>query len=341
MTDPQMTLSPEAMDRLMPMHVWLTKTGEVRRVGPTLQKLRPETPMVGRRFLDIFEVRRPRRANSHKALLGLEGTPVHLVFHDAPMTALKGMVVKLNGGQDVLINLSFGISVVDAVAEYGLTLGDFAVTDLTVEMLYLVEAKAAVMNELRSLNNRLQGAKIVAEEQAFTDTLTGLKNRRAMDFLMARLIEASQPFSVMHLDLDFFKVVNDSFGHAAGDHVLQHVAQVLIDETRSEDIVVRFGGDEFVLIFDGLVDAARLNAIALRIIEQLEVPIPFNGETCRISASIGTALSTQYDVPDVEQMLHDADMALYTSKRTGRARVTMAHGAGQVTEPPEDIAFVQ
>jgi len=322
-----MSLSPDAIARLMPMHVWLSPEGRIRRVGPTLQKLRPRMLLSGRNFLDVFELRRPRSARSLEGLMRAAETRLHLAFRHPPCTALKGLIIPLEGEAGALINLSFGISVVEAVAEYGLTVGDFAATDLTVEMLYLVEAKSAVMEESKKLNQRLQGAKIAAEEQAFTDTLTGLKNRRAMDHVLARLIGEGKPFGLMHLDLDFFKDVNDSYGHAAGDHVLQQVARVLVEETRANDTAVRVGGDEFVLIFDGVTDALRLNGVANRIIGRLEQPIPFNGTPCRISGSIGTTLSTRYDRPEAEQMLQDADMALYASKRAGRARVTQAGDA--------------
>ena len=206
-------------------------------------------------------------------------------------------------------------------------MGDFAVTDLAVEMLYLVEAKTAVTKELRKLNQRLQGAQIAAQEQAFTDTLTGLKNRRAMDHVLSRLIGDERPFGLMHLDLDFFKQVNDSLGHAAGDHVLQHVAQILVASARKTDTVVRFGGDEFVLIFDGLTNRDKLDAIAQRLIRKLEEPIPFSERVCRISGSIGITLSSFYAQPQIERMLHDADMALYRSKDRGRACISWADEA--------------
>jgi len=226
-----------------------------------------------------------------------------------------------NGG--MLLNLSFGIGVTEAVRDYGLTSADFAPTDLTVEMLYLVEVKSAVMDELRKLNSRLQGAKVAAEEQAFTDTLTGLKNRRAMDHVLARYIERGERFGLMHLDLDFFKDVNDTLGHAAGDHVLQHVANILVAETRVDDTVIRAGGDEFVIIFPRLTAPSRLNDIAKRIIGKLERPILFNENSCRISASVGTTVSEFYASADAERMLADADIALYASKHGGRARATI------------------
>ncbi len=226
-------------------------------------------------------------------------------------------------GDGLLLDMSFGISVVDAIGTYDLTIGDFAATDLAVEMLYLLEAKSAAMMESRKLNTRLQGAKIAAEEQAYTDTLTGLKNRRAMDHVLERFIEADEKFGLMQIDLDYFKAVNDTMGHAAGDHVLLEVAKILVDETRDEDLVARVGGDEFVLLFHRLTDIEKLNDIASRIIKRMEVPIAFNGKHCRISASIGTTVSDYYQTPDVVKMLGDADLALYASKNKGRACYTV------------------
>lgn len=149
--------------------------------------------------------------------------------------------------------------------------------------------------------------------------MTGLKNRRAMDHVLSRFIAAGEAFGLMQVDLDFFKAVNDTMGHAAGDHVLQQVAKILVEETRSDDLVARIGGDEFVLLFHRLTDIDKLNDIARRIIDRMEVPILFNGAKCRISASIGTTISDYYPTPDVEQMLSDADLALYASKNKGRA----------------------
>jgi diguanylate cyclase (GGDEF)-like protein len=166
---------------------------------------------------------------------------------------------------------------------------------------------------------RLQGAKIAAEEQAFTDTLTGLKNRRAMDHVLGRLIATNKSFALMHLDLDFFKAVNDTMGHAAGDHVLQHIAQIMVEEVRKDDTVARVGGDEFVLIFQNIGKRETLSRIASRLIEKMEKPIPFGGQDCKVSASIGIVLSSDYDAPTAAELLTDADEALYASKRRGRA----------------------
>ncbi|MDQ7070699.1 MAG: GGDEF domain-containing protein [Rhodobacterales bacterium] len=305
------------LDVICPMHVIVNDSGHILHVGPTLQKLRPDSPLADHRFLELFELYRPRTVTSMKGLLSAAGTKLHLRFRDAPRTSLKGILVPVKGG--AILNLSFGISILDGVRDYALTSADFAATDLTIEMLYLVEAKSAAMEASRKLNLRLQGAMIAAEEQAFTDTLTGLKNRRAMDHILDRFLETGQDFTLMHLDLDFFKAVNDTLGHAAGDLVLQKVARIMVNETRDEDTVARVGGDEFVLLFSCLVDHEKLETIAERIIRKLEVPIPYEDEFCKISASIGTVLSPDYDTPSADQMMADADLALYASKHKGRA----------------------
>jgi diguanylate cyclase (GGDEF)-like protein len=310
------------LDTLCPMHVVLDAQGVIRNAGPTLAKLRLARPLEGCRFLDRFDLLRPRAVPGFAAFRDFAGRKLHLRFSDAPPTALKGLMAPLPGDGGAVVNLSFGISILDAVSDYVLTDADFAATDLTMEMLYLVEAKSAAMEASHHLNLRLQGAKIAAEEQAYTDTLTGLKNRRALDLVLSRMMAAQAHFAMMHVDLDYFKAVNDTLGHAAGDHVLQHVARIMVAETRRADTVARVGGDEFVLIFDGLTDRAQIDAIARRLIARLEQPTAFGGEQCRVSCSIGTVLSTDYATPDIARMLEDADQALYASKNAGRARHT-------------------
>ena len=307
------------LDQLCPMHAVLDATGHILHVGPTLQKLRPGTPLPGQRFLEVFELHRPRSVTTMAQLLAIGGVKLHLAFRTTPRTALKGCVTKGPVPEQVIVTLGFGMSIHEAVATHALTSADFAVTDLAVEMLYLVEAKSAAMEASRTLNLRLQSAMMAAKEQSLTDTLTGLKNRRAMDNALWRLIENRDRFALMHLDLDFFKAVNDTRGHAAGDHVLQHVSAQMLQEVRQTDIVARVGGDEFVLLFPGLTDHATLDDLARRIIARLEQPVIFEGKSCHVSASIGTVLSSDYANPTPDRVLADADVALYASKHAGRA----------------------
>lgn len=314
-------LDKESLDLLMPMHLILDAKGIVRNVGPTLRKLRPENDFLGLNVFDIFELRDDGR-NKGDTILPTD-KKLYLTFQHGVPSTLKGVATPLTDCDGMLLNLSFGISVVDAVRDYRLTGGDFAPTDLAIEMLYLVEAKSAVLEETKQLNTRLQGAKVAAEEQAFTDTLTGLKNRRALDHVLERMIRSSIPFAMMHIDLDYFKDVNDTLGHAAGDAVLQRVAKVLVAQTRGDDMVARVGGDEFILILHNMTDQDRLMKAAKRIITQLEVPVPFNDTVCRISGSIGITTTDMYETIDPDQMMHDADTALYASKHDGRACANM------------------
>lgn len=302
---------------LCPMHAVLDAEGHLVQAGPTFAKLFGARALQGMRFLDLIELRRPHQAGNMADLLASAGARLRLRLRAAPHTALKGVLLPLPGGGAV-VNLSFGISVVEAVRDFDLTGADFAATDLTTEMLYLIEAKSAAMDASRKLNLRLQGARIAAEEQAFTDMLTGLRNRRALDHVLDRLMQSEQDFALLHLDLDFFKQVNDTLGHAAGDHVLQEVARRLRDEVRSDDLIARVGGDEFVILLLGMTERAPVGDLADRMIARLEKPVPYRAQHCRISGSIGITLSCAYDSPEPVRMMADADLALYAAKGRGR-----------------------
>jgi diguanylate cyclase (GGDEF)-like protein len=312
----------DVLDVLCPMHLTLDAQGRITHAGPTTRKLRPKLRLVGMPFLEAFSVMRPRGIHTLEQLWEARHIKLHLELAGLPPARLKGVLVS-DGQGAAIVNLSFGISILDGVRDYALTNADFAATDLAIEMLYLVEAKSAAMEASYKLNLRLQGAKVAAEEQAFTDTLTGLRNRRALDRMLERLLAASTGFAVMHIDLDYFKAVNDTLGHAAGDHVLQVVAAVMLEETRISDTVARVGGDEFTLILPEVADLDVLERVGRRIIDRIEVPIPYNGSLCEISASIGTVWIQSDRTVTRETVLEDADLALYASKNNGRACQTL------------------
>jgi len=312
--------------RLCPMFVLVGPSGHVLASGPTLARILAPREIKGARFLEMFEVLRPQPVDDMAGLAALEGARLRLRLRAGRSLALKGVVCRLSGDGSlgpaggVVVNLSFGISVLEAVREYSLTGADFAVTDPTTEMLYLLEAKSVAMEESRRLNHRLEGARRAAQEQALTDPLTGLRNRRAFDLALAGLLHAGNAFALLHLDLDFFKQVNDTHGHAAGDLVLRVAAQRMRAAVREDDIIARVGGDEFALLLPGVNDMAALRLIAQRLISTIEEPVSDGARSYRVSASVGGTLDRQRERNSAEALLAVADRALYTAKETGRGR---------------------
>lgn len=317
----------EAMARLMPMHLLLDRDGVILSCGPTLLRLlqsdgppdadQPDTggDPVGRVFSDLFALRHGSALVGVADLLVGPGR-LHVERRGRDDMLFRGLAVP--AGDGVLINLSFGIGVVEAVQRHSLTEADFAPTDLTVELLYLYEAKTAVLEELRALNDRLQGDKVVAEEQALTDPLTGLRNRRALDLELDRVVRG---MAVVHLDLDRFKQVNDALGHPAGDHVLAEVGRRLLAASRRDDLVARIGGDEFVLLMPGMARAEVAIARVEAILAALTAPMEWQGIGLSVGASAGLMLAAMApDLPGTE-LLARADAALYAAKRAGRGRV--------------------
>ncbi len=317
----------DRLDVLMPMHVLISKQGIILHAGPTLQKAHPDQTLVGEAFFDIFDMRRPGGVADIGEVCRTAGTKCSLRMRDADRTPVIGNAICLAEPDGVLMNLSFGIAVVDAVGRFGLAGSDFAATDLTLELLYLVEANAAAMEQASMTGVRLAGAKDAAKAEALTDPLTGLENRRGLEQALDRLILRGTPFALVNIDLDFFKAVNDTLGHAAGDLVLQSVAGILGEITRSGDVVARVGGDEFVLVFLEVTDERKLGNLAARLIARMEEPVPYGDSEARISASIGITSTANYDRPDLERMERDADDAVYASKGRGRACYTLARKA--------------
>jgi diguanylate cyclase (GGDEF)-like protein len=131
------------------------------------------------------------------------------------------------------------------------------------------------------------------------------------------------PFGLLHMDLDYFKAVNDTLGHAAGDQVLEHVGRILQEHVRAEDCAARIGGDEFIVVVADRTEAKVLQMIAERIIARVSEPLEFQGTECRVSASVGIVRSVDMEKPDPARLLAAADRALYAAKHAGRSQAVL------------------
>jgi diguanylate cyclase (GGDEF)-like protein len=161
------------------------------------------------------------------------------------------------------------------------------------------------------------------------DALTGLPNRALfmertetaiLDWRRTRQDNDDGLLAALFLDLDGFKPVNDTYGHATGDELLKQVASRLVDATRPEDYVGRLGGDEFVVLCRGLRSADDAHAVADRISSDLAAPFVIGERTVTIGVSIGIA-TIDDQRQEAAALLHNADLALYCAKENGRGRV--------------------
>ncbi len=204
---------------------------------------------------------------------------------------------------------------------------DMGINDYLVRPIDKYEMLARVRTQIKRkryadhLKHRLEES----VEMAITDPLTGLHNRRYMESHLRTLVdeaEGGKPLSLLVVDIDYFKSVNDTYGHAAGDKVLKEFAARMRKNIRGIDLACRLGGEEFVVVMPD-TDLAKAYLVAERL-RQCIAGVPFlvndDGQALRVTASVGVAtLERSDDTP--ETILKRADQALYCAKRDGRNRV--------------------
>jgi diguanylate cyclase (GGDEF)-like protein/PAS domain S-box-containing protein len=212
-----------------------------------------------------------------------------------------GKIHEAPGGGRKLIGIAFDIS------------DDVLLTEQLRSAKALAEAK----------NDELADAKDRIEHNALHDPLTGLGNRRMLDTQLEALSAAGkeglQNIAILHIDLDRFKQINDTLGHAAGDAMLVHASNILRSNVRAGDLVARIGGDEFVVLVANPPGKLFLSGLSERIIAQMRQPVDYNGFPCRFGVSIGIAVGKDIAC-DERQLLVNADIALYRAKESGRNR---------------------
>jgi diguanylate cyclase (GGDEF)-like protein len=183
---------------------------------------------------------------------------------------------------------------------------------------------SVMVREVSQKNRELKEANETIERVSRIDPLTGLANRRTLSESLVREIARAgrfgEPLSLVIIDLDHFKSVNDQYGHVTGDHVLEAVATALQGQIRAYDLAARYGGDEFLLLLPGSSNVEAM-AISQRILKEVAT-IALQGYPLQISISLGVASWIGGEIP--EEFVARADSALYRSKHLGRNRITVA-----------------
>ncbi len=189
------------------------------------------------------------------------------------------------------------------------------------ELAKAVKIANATIRKLETAKSKLIKQKDIIYKQAHYDHLTSLANRTLLNQRLQLLVENNQAcgkkFGVLFLDLDNFKEVNDSMGHDVGDMILIHVAKTLLLATRKTDTVARFGGDEFIILVDEVEEIKTLEHIAQKLINAIQQPIRIHHLDINITMSIGISLFPDSG-KDFNQLIKNADLALYLAKESGR-----------------------
>lgn len=194
---------------------------------------------------------------------------------------------------------------------------------------------AAVLREkrlqdaLKSKNHEYEDLLRKFEKMAITDPVTGLYNRRHFEEVLIREYERFQrynvPFSCLMIDVDYFKTINDTYGHDVGDIVLKEIAQIIQHSIRGVDTAARYGGDEFVLLLPQQKQEGAEKA-ALRILENARTHTfeEFKKKEGRVTLSVGLFSASDPDLKKIEQVFQTADYALYKAKKGGRNQAQTA-----------------
>jgi diguanylate cyclase (GGDEF)-like protein len=235
------------------------------------------------------------------------------------VTAIRERVTRVSKLPYVGIAIGYGLLLLVAVREarsplHALIFGCAGLTAL------VTVRQMTAQREYTDLMSRFQAL-------AATDSLTGLHNRRNFFRLAERTLDAcggpDRPVAVVMIDVDHFKVINDTYGHAVGDEVLAAVSRALNDAVRAGDVVARFGGDEFAVLLPGS-GPAEASVVAERLRRRtMSTPVQTSIGPVQISLSVGVG-THEHGNADIEALLLRADEALYEAKRAGRGRVHVA-----------------
>lgn len=323
----ELTLSLGMFGRLVPFGVLVDGTGLVRSLGPSLKKIASPEFQVGRYVFEMFDFKKPRRLNPKEVFqdaLDARITMEVATNKEGEVLSLFGMAfnVVVDHAPHVALVVTPGVNARWLIEDKGLRPSDFSPGDGSPDLLPLLAMQEEMTADSKKAAARLKDTHERLQWLAHHDSLTDLPNRRALMQAMSDAI-LKERVSVVHVDLDEFKALNDTFGHAAGDAALKHTASCLRSVFGGNALCARFGGDEFVVLLRGEAHPDTVAELAVAVIAAVAAPFSFGGETLTIGASAGIAHGEPEDVLSSDEVLHRADLALYEAKRKGRGSVQM------------------
>jgi two-component system cell cycle response regulator len=247
-----------------------------------------------------------------------------LILLDLQMPELNGFQV-MKGLKEIEQDGYLPVLALTAQPSFKIAALEAGARDFISKPFDLLEVHKRIHNmlEVRLLYRELAQYSRQQQELALHDPLTGLPNRRLLEDRIATTLQHAarhqHKAAVMYLDLDGFKAINDTYGHACGDEILKLVAGRLVGSSRKEDTVARVGGDEFVIVLGEVSSLADAQEPASKLIEVVSEPYQVGALTLQLSTSIGIALYPDH-ADDVEKLIQMADHALYDAKRGGKNR---------------------
>ncbi len=224
------------------------------------------------------------------------------------------------------VGLVIALAVGEAIANDPIVVGDAEFLIGTLLIILMLVRQGFVIRENSRLTRSLAGSNERLQYQLLHDNLTGLPNRPLfgdrLRVALTKMDRLDTLIAVMFIDLDLFKQANDTHGHEAGDEVLITVARRLVTTLRAGDTVARFGGDEFMVLCEGVADVDEAAVLAGRLAEAITEPVPVGEVDLQVQASIGLVVSADRQARPGD-LIREADRAMYRAKRKGRARVEL------------------
>jgi diguanylate cyclase (GGDEF)-like protein len=240
----------------------------------------------------------------------------------------------------VPVSIVLALAIGEAIVNDPIVVGDAEFLIGTLLIILMLVRQGVVIRENSRLTRSLASSNERLQYQLLHDNLTGLPNRPLfgdrLRVALTRMDRLDTLIAVMFIDLDLFKQANDTYGHDAGDEVLITVARRLVTTLRAGDTVARFGGDEFMVLCEGVADVDEAAVLAERLAEAITEPVPVGDVELQVQGSIGLVVSDDTRARPGD-LIREADRAMYRAKREGRARIELVDATASASpRRPDD-----